>query len=211
MNKYLIYMSLTMSVILNIIFCNMAFSYGDLKRKTEYDEMAMQREYRLFVSSLDYMAAVKDYPKAIKDLFSGDSQNQETALRILAETCDPRVIPWIVPFLDNEDGYLRALSGYSIEKIVSDYSLRRRDMSRPDKVVLKPLGKEDIDLRPLAWIALKMFRRADDGNTQAYAATIVRYLELKEFEGELRKCLNSRHPAVKNGALDALESLNLLK
>jgi hypothetical protein len=52
-----------------------------------------------------------------------------------------------------------------------------------------------------------MFRKPDDGNTHAYAASITRYLEVKEFEDELRRCLNSKHPAVSQKAKWALESL----
>jgi len=39
-----------------------------------------------------------------------------------------------------------------------------------------------------------MFRKPDDGNTHAYAASMARYLGLADFERELQQCLDSRHP-----------------
>jgi hypothetical protein len=52
-----------------------------------------------------------------------------------------------------------------------------------------------------------MFHQPDDGNIHAHAASITRYLEAKELEDELRRCLQSRHPAVSDKAKWALESL----
>ena len=83
--------------------------------------------------------------------------------------------------------------------------MKRRDLSQPTKVVIKPLGPKDTDLRPLAWVITEMLRKPDDGNTHAYAATMIGYLNLKEFEGQLKQLLKSRHPAVQNAAKNAME------
>lgn len=202
-------------LIVMMVCCYMVIASSDqlqygarqLALARKYDEAVLKKQYQEFISSLDYVAVAKDYPKLVKDLLSADSPCQMTAIRTLAMTGDPRIIPWIVPFLDGEDRSLGIGAGSCIEKIVSTYVLRRRDMSQPGKVVLKPLAKGDLDLKPIAWIALKMFRKNDDGNTHAYAASITRYLEVKEFEDELRGCLKSQHPAVRDRALGALESL----
>ncbi|HYT89953.1 MAG TPA: hypothetical protein VEL76_14700, partial [Gemmataceae bacterium] len=66
---------------------------------------------------------------------------------------------------------------------------------------------DDLDLRPLAWLVVRMLNRPDDGNTHAYAAVLIRYLELREFTPELRQLLQSRHPAVRDKAKWALAEL----
>jgi len=177
----------------------------------KYDEVVLQRQFDEFISSLDYLKVSKDYPEAIRKLLSGNPKKQNEAVRTLAETGEIEVIPWLLPLLDSDNNDLRIWTGASLEKLVSSYVLKRRDMSEPQEVVIKPLGPEDKDLRPLAWIVLKMFRKPDDGSTQAYAAEMTRYLELYEFEAELKECLNSKHPGVKNKAELAIASLELRK
>ncbi len=173
------------------------------------DEAALQKQYDGFVAHVNFKVVATDYPKVVDDIESGDPERQAAAVKTLAETGRLDVIPWIVPLLDAKDPSLRVCSGFSIQKVVETLALKRRDPSHPEKVVLLPPRKEDPDLRPLAWIALKMFRMPDDGNTHAYAATIVRYLEAPEFEADLRACLRSRHPAVQNAAIETLKALDL--
>lgn len=172
-----------------------------------YDENALREEFYAFVASLDVMAVSRGYPKAVEKLLSGDPEKQVEAVKTLAETGEMEVIPWLLPFLEADDRHVAISAALSLEKLVSTYVLKRRDMSEPGGVLIKPLGCGDRDLRPLAWIVLKMFRRPDDGSTHAYAATMTRYLELHEFEGELRQRLESRHPAVSNKAKWALAAL----
>jgi hypothetical protein len=175
----------------------------------KYDEQDIKNRYDKFLLELDYVTVASDHPKAIKDLLSGNLERQVAAVKMLGESGDPRVIPWLVSALDAEDASLRIWAGSSIDKVIADCVLKRRDPTQPDRVVLRPLAPGDMDLRSFAWIALKMFRKPDDGSTHAYAASITRYLEVREFEDELRRCLNSRHPAVSNKAKWSLQALEL--
>jgi len=180
-----------------------------MAKPPRYDEADLKKRYDAFLLGLDYVKVATDYPKVIKDLLSSDSARQVTAVRTLGETAEPVVIPWLVPFLDAEDPSVRVWAGSSIEKVISACALQRRDRTHPYRVVLRPLAAGELDLRPCAWVALKMFRKPDDGNTHAYAASVTRYLEVREFEDELRRCLQSRHPAVSERAKWALQSLGL--
>jgi len=173
----------------------------------KYDETVLKRAFDEFMGSLDLLTVTKDYPKAIRKLLSGDPEKQIEAVKTLGETGEPEVIPWLLPFLEADNNGVRIRAGSSLEKLVSSYVLKRRDKSVGEVVVIKALRPGDKDLRPLAWVVLKMFRKPDDGNTRAYAATMARYLGLHEFERELQQCLKSRHPAVSNKAKWALESL----
>lgn len=177
----------------------------------KYDEADLKKRYDALLIQLDYVKVAADHPKVIKDLLSGDSAKQVTAVKMLGEAGDPTVIPWLVPFLDSEDTSLRIWAGSSIDNVIATCALKHRDFTRPDQVILQPQGDGEMDLRPFAWIALKMFRKPDDGNTHAYAASVIRYLEVREFEDELRRCLQSTHPAVSEKAKWALQSLGFNK
>ena len=176
-----------------------------------YDEAELKERFDTFMKSVDMLTVSKDYPKAVRKLLSADPEKQVQAVKTLAETGEIEVIPWLLQFLDSEDSTLRIGTGASLEKLVSSYILKRRDMARPEVVLIRPIKSDEKDLRPLAWIVLKMFRRPDDGNTHAYAASMTRYLGLDEFQRELDQCLESRHPAVSNKAKWALESLERQK
>ena len=145
-----------------------------------YDENALREEFYAFVASLDVMAVSRGYPKAVEKLLSGDPEKQVEAVKTLAETGEMEVIPWLLPFLEADDRHVAISAALSLEKLVSAYVLKRRDMSEPGGVLIKPLGCGDRDLRRCG-IVLKMFRRPDDGSTHAYAATMTRYLELHEL------------------------------
>ena len=147
--------------------------------------------------------------KAIEKLDSPDPQVRIAGIKTLAATGEVEVIPWIVPFVDSKDGQVRIYAGLYLSNIVEGQQLKRRDMSQPRRVVIKPLGSDDRDLRPMAWVILNMLRKSDDGNTHSYAANMIGYLGLKEFEGELRKLQKSRHPAVTRAARNALEMLGV--
>jgi hypothetical protein len=174
----------------------------------KYDEQDLRNRYDAFLQELDYVTVASDYPNVIRDLLSGNSEKQVTAVKMLGESGDARVVPWLVSVLDSEDASLRIWAGSAIEKVISTCVLKRRDRTQPDRVVLRHRAAGEPDLRPLAWIALKMFRKADDGSTHAYAASVTRYLEIREFEDELRRCLRSKHPAVSEKAEWALRSLD---
>ena len=172
-----------------------------------HDEQALKCRYDDFVETLDIKQIAKDYPKAVERLDSEDPKEQLAGLKTLAATGDIETIPWIVPFLDSDDQHVRIYAGLHIQQIVSAHELKRRDMSRPETVVIKPRRPNDTNLTPLTWVVLKMLRKPDDGNTHAYAATMIGYLNLREFEGDLRQLLKSRHPAVTTSAQNALGML----
>lgn len=159
------------------------------------------------MATLDYLSVSRDYPKAVRKLLSGNTGKQLEAVRTLVATGEIEVIPWLLPFLEYGNNPLQIWTGASLDQLVSAHVLKRRDMGRPDVVLIRPPQAQDRDLRPLAWVILKMFRRPDDGNTHAYAASMTRYLGLYEFRRELERGLQSRHPAVSNKAKWALESL----
>jgi hypothetical protein len=56
-----------------------------------------------------------------------------------------------------------------------------------------------------------MFRQSGDGDQFGYAARMARYLELYEFEEEIKQGLKSRHPAAARTAKMSLEGLTLQK
>jgi hypothetical protein len=173
----------------------------------KYDETVLKNEFYEFIDAMDFLTVTRDYPKAIRKLLSADPNKQIEAVKTLAETGEPEVIPWLLPFLEADNKGLRIWTGASLQKLVSSCVLKRRDKTIGEVVLIRPLRPGEKDLRPLAWVVLTMFRRPDDGNTHAYAASMARYLGLYEFERELKHCLKSKHPAVSNKAKWALESL----
>ena len=173
------------------------------------DEAALKQSYDAFVQSLDHRRLAEDYPGAVRNLDSDDPKKQVTGINTLAATEEVKAIPWIVPFLDSEDRHVRIQAGLSLNAIVATHQLKRRDKSQPEKVVILPPGPGDIDLRPMSWVILKMLRLPDDGNTHAYAANMIGYLGLEEYEPELRKLLDSKHPAVTAAARRALEMIDV--
>lgn len=161
--------------------------------------------YDTLVRSLDHKRIAADYPKAVQNLDSSESKNVIAALRTLGATEEPAVIPWIVPLLDSDDSTVRVWAGLSLYKVVSLHELKRRDLNHPERVAINPRGPDDLDLSPLAWVIQKMLQSDDDGSTHSYAASMIGYLNLSEFEPDLRQLLKSRHPAVTNSAKYALE------
>ena len=173
------------------------------------NEAALKQRYDAFVQSLDHRRLAEDYLGAVRNLDSTNPRKQIIGIKTLAATEEVKVIPWIVPFLDSQDRHVRIQAGLSLNAIVATHQLKRRDKSQPEKVVILPPGPGDIDMRPMSWVVLKMLRLPDDGNTHTYAANMIGYLGLVEFEGELRKLLDSRHPAVTTAARRALEMIDI--
>jgi hypothetical protein len=171
------------------------------------NEAALKQAYDAFVESLDHRSLAKDYPGAVRNLDSPDPKEHIVGIKTLAATEEVKAIPWIVPFIDSEDRNVRIQAGLRLNAIVASYQLKRRDKSHPEKGVILPPGPNDIDLKPMSWVILKMLQLPNDGNTHAYAANMIGYLSLKEYEPELRKLLDSRHPAVARAAGNALEML----
>jgi hypothetical protein len=171
------------------------------------NKTALKQAYDAFVESLEYRSLAKDYPGAVRNLDSSDPKKQIVGIKTLAATEEVKAIPWIVPFIDSEDRHVRIQAGLSLNGIVATHQLKRRDKSHPEKVVILPPGPNDIDLKPMSWVIWKILRLPDDGNSHAYAANMIGYLWLEEYEGELRKLLDSKHPAVARAAGNALEML----
>ena len=173
------------------------------------DEAALKQRYNNFVQSSDHRSLAKDYPGAIRNLDSPDPKKQIIGIKTLAATEEVKAIPWIVPFLDSEDRHVRIQAGLSLSTVVANHQLKRRDKSQSEKVVILPPHPGDIDLTSVSWVILKMLRLPDDGNTHAYAANMIGDLGLEEYEPELRKLLDSRHPAVTTAARRVLEMIDV--
>jgi len=176
------------------------------QRETSW-ERKLYKQYVSFLDKLDSGRIEKEYPAAIRNIQSEDSDSQKQGLQVLAASGEIGAIGWIIQLLDSEHSDVRIHAGLALEQIVSRNELLRRNMKYPEEIVLLPRSPGDADLRPLGWIILKMMRAPDDGNTAAYAATIAGYLGLSEFEWELKRLLESRHPAVRRSATNALEMI----
>jgi hypothetical protein len=182
------------------IICSVSWSQITPKR-----EQQLLEDYDSFLKRLDPKRIAADYALPVRDVQSKDCAHQERGVRVLGTSGEVDAIPWIVPLLDSACVYGRVYAGWALQEIISKNELLRRDPSHLDTVRLLPRSPNDIDLRPLAWLILQMMRAPDDGNTASYAATMAGYLELREFLPELKLLLKSRHPAVTNSAIYALE------
>ena len=199
--------------LIGILTINLLITYNALAQKQQfldpkYDEAALKITYTNFIDSLDPLIIVSNYPKAIKKLLSASYENQKLGIRILKETLEIEIIPWLIPFLDSKDNYVRIEAVMAISNLVVYYTLKRRDNNIPDRVSIKPMTSNDTDLRPLAWLILQMLRLPDNNpNLRSYAATMTGYLNLQIFELEIEMLLDSKHPAVVNSAKYAIELL----
>ena len=95
----------------------------------KYDEKVLKKQYLEFIDSLNYLDVVVDYRKAVKDLLSDNTERQIAAIKTLSQTNQPNVIPWMVPFLDSNDIYLRLAAANSIEQIVTWWALELWQLS----------------------------------------------------------------------------------
>jgi HEAT repeat protein len=171
------------------------------------DEAKLKKGYEKLLASLKLQDYVGQQPRTIAALRGQEPKAQIEALQMLARIGDPNALPLMVPLLESQDPTVRIWAGATVSQLVEEYTLRRRDPEIGDRVVLKPRGRGDLDLRPLAWLVVQMLKKPDDGNTHAYAAVLIRYLELRELVPNLRPLLQSRHPAVCDKAKWALEEL----
>ncbi len=199
----------------SLIFVFSAIASADEQIATailpKYNEIEMEKRCDEFLQSLDPLKFSKDYPSAIQNLLSVNPKKQIIGLKTLSETENPNAIPWIIPFLDSDKINVQVEAGLGLEKLVSSYTLKRRDMNISDKVVIKPLGKDDLDLRPLAWVILKMFRNSGNPSMQCYAASMAGYLHLTYFDEELQLLLKNENPAVVQIAQYALDIMKNAK
>jgi hypothetical protein len=199
--------------LIGIFTINLLLTYNALAQKQQflqakYDEDELKITYINFIDSLDPVMIVSKYPIAIKNLLSAKYENQKLGIRTLKETQEIEIIPWLIPFLDSKDNYVRIEAVMAISNLVEYYTLKRRDNRIPERVSIKPMTLDDTDLRPLAWLILQMLRLPDSHpNLLSYAATMTGYLNLQIFELEIKMLLDSKHPAVVSSAKYAIELL----
>lgn len=157
---------------------------------SKFNENELKTSFDKFITGINSLNLVQKYPEIVKKILSHNPREQEIAVKMLAESQDIDSIPWILLLLNSEDTYVQTYSGYSLKEIISSIALLRRDRQFPAFTVLKPLQKADVDLKPMAWIVLKMLR-SKETNHIAYAITMARYLNLYEFEDEIMKHQNN--------------------
>jgi len=107
--------------------------------ESKYDEAELKITYTNFIDSLDPVIFISNYPKAIKNLLSAKYENQKLGIRILKETQEIEIIPWLIPFLDSKDSYVRIEALMAISNLVVYYTLKRRDEHIPERVSIKPM------------------------------------------------------------------------
>lgn len=196
----------TVLTLLNLQGCRSVSSQPSERAQELVDDL--QRHYEDFAFSLNPQRFKEGYPALLEKLNTMDRNKRITALRTIGQSGETDAIPLVVDVVLNErDRTIRIWAGSALKKIVTANELKRRDPERPEKVVLLPRSRHDIDLRPLAWVLREMLAKPDDGNTHAYAATMIGYLDLKQFEPDLRALLESRHPAVTRSAVYALRMM----
>lgn len=179
-----------------------------LDSATGIDVQSLERSCEEFLARHDKSQVQRDYPKAIEDLLSGSRDEQLRGIRVLGATRELYILPWLVPILDAEDNEVRVMAGSSIEQVVSSVLLERRDRSRPEQIIIRPPEPGEVNLNPLSWVALKMIR-SNEPNLSSYGATMAGYLGRRDFEEDLRRLLDSPHPAVQNAARYGLIILGL--
>lgn len=195
-------------LVVSTLLINGAIAQSQRFLKPDYDEGILEIEYIRFIDSLDPMAIMSNYPKAIKNLLSVSADKQKIGIKTLSATKEIDIIPWLVRLVNSNDTYVQIETYFAIEELVSYYSLKRRDFSKPEGIFLRPISEEDVDLRPLAWLVLQMLRLPDsEASIRSYAATMTGYLNLKIFRQELNNLLESRHPATVTSAKYAIELL----
>jgi hypothetical protein len=176
----------------------------DLSR---FDEARLKKEHEKWIASLKPQDFTRRHPRVVEALRSQQPKLMVEAMAGIGQTGDLDALPLLLPHLESQDTLVAIWAGSAVSQLVERHALRRRDPKVTDRVVLRPRGQGDPDLRPLAWVVLQMLEKPDDGNTHSYAATMIRYLELREFTPQLRQLTQSRHPAVSDQAKWALESL----
>ena len=197
--------------LIGILTINLLITYNAVAQEqkfleSKYDEAELKITYTNFIDSLDPVIFISNYPKAIKNLLSANYENQKIGIRTLKESQEIEIIPWLIPFLNSKDNYVRIEALMAISNLVVYYTLKRRDKNIPDRVSIKPMTLNDTDLRPLAWLILQMLRLPDSNpNLISYAATMAGYLNLQIFELEIKMLLDSKHPAVITSAKYAIE------
>ncbi len=167
------------------------------------DLALLEQSYEAWVAELDGDRFAADHLRAVAGLDSVDPQAIIASLKMLAASGDAAAVPWIAPYLESADTQLVIHAGMRLNELVAAYPIRRQASIPGPVVTLSPA----VDLRPVAWLLVKMLALPDDGNTHAYACTMAGNLGLQSLVGRVRACLSSRHPAVSKAARYALQLL----
>ena len=201
-----------------LVCCLVLLSYGFVFSQQNstsvailrFNEEELKASYDKFVGGIDSLSVTRKYPEIVKKILSQNPEEQEIALKMLSESQDVDAVPWILLLLDSDNKRVRTYAGYAMKQIISSTALLRRDMEFPGFTVLKPLQKTDVDLKPMAWLVLKLLR-SEDSSWIAYAITMARYLNLYEFEEIIFARRDHRAPAVTNTVKWVIEELKLQK
>ena len=170
----------------------------------KYDEREMRRQYEAYLPALDFVGLASEQPKLIQDLMSGNPEWQRAAVETLGQSRDLRAVPWMVWLLDSEDWILQTMTGASIYCVISSFPVEQPADSRPDAATVRQPANPKTDIRPFAWVVLKMIRNPC---AEGYAIRLAGHMKLAEFEDELRRFLRSRQTATSEDAKDALQKL----
>ncbi len=202
------------SVILALIFVffylNNPIYSQQINHPEKFSEEKLEANFDKFILGIDSLRITKKYPEIARKILSQQPRQQKIALNMLGGSQEIEAIPWILLLLNSDDKSMRFSAGSCLGSVLYSLSIIRRNNQIGRYVVLKPLKKQDVDLRPLAWIVLKLLR-TDDPNLIAYGITMARYLNLYEFEDEIVRHKDSIHPAVTNTMKWAIEELKLQK
>jgi hypothetical protein len=193
-----------------VISCNLFLSFNVVAQEEDrgkpliYNEDSLKNVYSDFIDSLNPLIIIEDYPKSIKNLLSSSVERQKLGLETLGSTTQIEILPWIIPFLNSKDDYVRIYAIRAINKLVEHYTLKRRDWNISNQVRILPLKSDNVDLRPLAWLVLQNIRQQEP-NIASYAARVAGYLNLNIFREEILLLKQSIHPAVVDSANTTLE------
>lgn len=171
-----------------------------------YDTEAMKAKFHRFIDSLSAFKIIADYPGAVRKILSSQKEKQLEGLKLLGESHEPEIMPWLVSFMHSEDLDLQWAAYSAMEELITHFALKRRDPSTPELIRIVAPAKEEIDLSPLAWpIFWVLNNPSQHQRLIASAAFSCGYLLLNEFKPLLEKLLHNEHPANQHAAKTALE------
>jgi len=173
----------------------------------KYDPAKMEANYERFIDSLKAFKIMADYPGAVRKLLSSDKEKQLAGMKLLADSHEPEIMPWLVSFLHSEDDDLQRAAYAAMEELITYHALKRRDPEIGQKIVILPPGPDDFNLQALAWPIFQALNRPDlyPSSVLSTAAFSAGYLLLEDFEPLLKRLLNNEHPANQHAAKTALE------
>lgn len=175
-----------------------------------YKPEVMKLQYEQYLDSLKAFKVMANYPAAVRKILSSNKEKQIAGIKILQETHEPEILPWIATFFQSEDQELKAAAYDALEELITYHALKRRDPEIGEKIIILPPSENDLDLQALAWPLYLALNRPDlyGISVQSSVASSSGYLLLEEFTPLLKRLLNSHHPAVQHAAKSALEIIS---